>query len=144
MVTTLARRIPVDGELIRYGVASALALAVDFGALVLCTEGAGVPYPLSAAGGFGLGVAVTYLLSIGWVFRGRRGEGGASEFAAFAAIGIAGLVLNLVVIWHLTEVAGLHYQLSKGGAAAVVFLFNFQCRRALLSGRRGLPAGIAR
>ena len=119
-------------EFLRYGMASAAALAVDFGLLVLLTSVFGVDYLISAAVGFSVGVVVVYILSITWVFRGRTNENRGSEFAVFVAIGIAGLGVNELIMWQGTETAGLPYQVSKLLSAGCVFLFNFTFRKLLL------------
>ena len=119
-------------EFLRYGIASAAALAVDFGLLVLLTSVFGVDYLVSAAVGFSVGVVVIYVLSITWAFRGQANDSRGPEFAVFVTIGIAGLGINELIMWQVTETAGLPYQLSKLVSAACVFLFNFTFRKLLL------------
>ncbi|MGH7926170.1 MAG: GtrA family protein, partial [Candidatus Binatia bacterium] len=98
---------------------------------------------LSAAIGFGCGVALTYFLAINWVFRVRRFCNKGSEFAFFLFIGIAGLAVNEYIIWNATEAFDLHYQASKLVSAGAVFLFNFTLRKMLLFSRLDLPAGAS-
>lgn len=119
-------------EFLRYGIASAAALTVDFGLLVLLTSGFGVDYLVSAAVGFSVGVVVIYVLSITWAFRSQVNDSRGAEFAVFVAIGIAGLGVNELIMWQATETAGLPYQLSKLASAGCVFLFNFTFRKLLL------------
>ena len=132
-------------EFLRYGMASAAALTVDFGLLVLLTSGFGVDYLISGAIGFSVGVVIVYVLSITWVFRGQANDNRGSEFAIFVAIGIAGLGVNELIMWQGTETAGLPYQVSKLASAGCVFLFNFTFRKLLLFSElrisRGLRAG---
>ena len=120
------------GEFIRYGLASAAALAVDFGTLIFCTEVLGLHYLASAAIGFSLGIVVIYRLSTRWVFAHRRFDNAATEWTIFVLIGVAGLILNQVNMAVLTEWAGLPYQLSKVASTGLVFCFNFGARKALL------------
>ncbi len=120
------------GEFIRYGFASAVALGVDFGALIFCTDVLGLHYLASAAIGFSLGILVIYVLSTRWVFAHRRLDNAATEWTIFVAIGVAGLVLNQINMAGLTEWGGLPYQLSKIVSTGVVFCFNFAARKALL------------
>ncbi len=120
------------GEFIRYGLASAVALGVDFGTLVFCTEVLGLHYLASAAIGFSLGILVIYRLSTRWVFAHRRLDNRATEWTIFVAIGVAGLVLNQINMAGLTEWGGLRYELSKVVSTGVVFCFNFAARKALL------------
>lgn len=119
-------------EFTRYTAASAIAFAADFGTLVLLTELFGVHYLVSAAAGFGLGILITYGLSVTWVFSVRRLASASMERMIFVLIGIGGLGINHVVMFSLTEMALLPYWLSKIGSVALVFLFNFTLRKGLL------------
>lgn len=120
------------GEFARYFVAGLVALGVDFSLYIVLTELAGWHYLVSATAAFCAGLGTVYLFSILWVFRERRIAHGAHEFALFAVIGIAGLALTTAVIFVFTEIAGLDYRLSKIVSAALVFLFNFGCRKYFL------------
>lgn len=120
------------GEFARYFAAGLVALGVDFSLYIALTELAGWHYMVSAAVAFCAGLGTVYLFSILWVFRERRAGLKAREFALFAAIGIAGLALTAALIFALTEFAGLDYRLSKVASAALVFVFNFGCRKYFL------------
>ena len=132
LAAQLWRRLP-EGlrELVLYGLASALALGVDWGLLLLLTR-LGVNYLAASAGGFATGIAVTYLLSVSVVFRHRPIADRRREFAGFLGVGLAGLVLTqgLMVLW--VEALRLAPGLAKAPTAGIVFLFNFIVRRALL------------
>ena len=120
------------GELIRYGAASGIAFAADFGTLVLLTELAGLHYLASAVIGFGAGILAAYLLSVHWVFATRRLASVAAERTIFVLVGIAGLAINQVVIYSLTESGMLPYAVSKLVSAGIVFIFNFSVRKLAL------------
>jgi putative flippase GtrA len=111
---------------------SALAFSVDIGTLALLTEAAGLHYLLSAALSFVLGTSVSYALSIVAVFEMRRWRSKAVEYLLFVAVGAVGLGLNELLLWALTEGAGIFYLLSKLLAAAIVFFWNFGARKFLL------------
>ncbi|KQV58409.1 GtrA family protein [Caulobacter sp. Root343] len=128
----LRRRLP-EGlrELALYGLASALALGVDWGLLLLLTK-LGVNYLVASGAGFTSGIGVTYVLSVSMVFRHRPVADRRREFVGFLGVGLAGLILTqgLMALW----VEALHWTpgLAKIPTAGVVFLFNFTVRRALL------------
>ena len=130
-IRTLASH-SLAGEFARYFGAGLVALCVDFTLYVALTEWAGWHYLVSATAAFCAGLTTVYLFSIFWVFRERRIRQGSREFILFSLIGIAGLALTAVVLYVLTDVFKLDYRLSKIGAAAVVFLFNFGCRKYFL------------
>jgi len=128
------------GEFARYFGASFVALAADFVVLVTLTEAFGVHYMAAATVSFMAGMAVIYLLSVRWVFKHRSLQDRRRELLIFLAIGVAGLGLNDAVIYGLTEYFASPYALSKVGACAVVFSFNFIARKAaLFRGRPEVP-----
>ncbi len=120
------------GEFARYFAAGLVALGVDFSLYVALTEISGWHYLASATAAFCTGLATIYFFSILWVFRERRVERSRHEFALFAAIGIAGLTLTAGVLYVLTDFLDLDYRISKIAAAALVFVFNFGCRKYFL------------
>lgn len=119
-------------EASRYLAAAGLALAVDFGAYVGLIRLLSVHYLAAAPIGFSLGLALMYALSVRWVFRERRLADARVEFAVFAAIGVAGLALNQLVIYVGVEQISLGYETAKLLSAAIVFGFNFGCRKLML------------
>jgi putative flippase GtrA len=119
-------------QLVRYGLVSAVALAVDWGLMVALTEKLHVHYLASAAAGFAAGAAVAYTLSVLFVFRERRVADARAEFALFLLIGVVGLAANQALLHVAVEWAGLHYALAKAPVALAVFLLNFGLRKSLL------------
>lgn len=122
----------VADEGARYLAASALALALDFGAYSGLIRLAGVNYLLAAPAGFAIGLAAIYALSIRWVFRQRRLNDARSEFALFALIGLAGMTINQGVVYGGVEWLALSYEAAKIVSAGIVFTFNFVSRKFLL------------
>jgi putative flippase GtrA len=118
-------------DLIGYGLCSGVALALDWSLLVLLVK-EGMYYLVAAALSFLAGIALAYVGSILFVFRGRRGRSPAAEIVGFLAIGLAGLALNQVLIFAFVHGCGLNVAIAKAPTAGCVFLFNFLLRRALL------------
>lgn len=115
-------------ELLRYLAVSAVALAVDTAVLLLAANF--VHYLWAATLGFLLGAVTSYLLSVRWVFQHRRlAAFPKTEFAAFAAVGVAGLGLNNMAIYVAVEYAGLPLLAAKAVAAMLTFSFNFGLRK---------------
>ena len=115
-----------------YGAASALALAVDWGSLVLMTSYLGLHYLIAAGFAFSFGLVVAYVLSVKLVFRGRSKYGASGELLGFLVTGLAGLALNQVLIFAF--VSGLHLPVAaaKAPTALLCFAFNFLSRRFFL------------
>jgi putative flippase GtrA len=119
-------------DLGRYGACSAAALGLDYGLLLLLTYRLGVSYLTASAIGFVSGLMLAYLLSIVFVFKGRRTLSAGREFIGFAIIGVAGLVLTQILLAGLVGGLGLSVALAKPPTAIIVFLFNFGMRRGML------------
>lgn len=119
-------------QLLRYGMVSAVALAVDVGVLVALQELSGVSLLWSNTLGFCAGLVTNFLLSRFWVFAQAKITRVWLEFGLFAAIGVIGLVLNDAIVLAGTEWAGWHYLVSKGVATAVVFFWNFFARKHII------------
>ncbi len=89
-------------EFIRYAVASGVALVADVCSLYVLTSIFSVPYLISGAISFGIGLIIVYVLSILWVFDHHVLRDARIEFVLFALIGVIGLGLNELVLWVLT------------------------------------------
>lgn len=127
-----------------YLAASLLALCADVAVLAALVHYLDYPYLLAACISFGAGLLVSYALSVTWVFEYRRIKIRQVEFASFAALGMAGLVVNLLVISLCVRMLGLHYLLAKCVAALFTFACNFLLRRQLLFvPRRSLSDSVA-
>lgn len=119
------------GQLPRYAVVSAVALAADTSTFLAGLH-LGLGWALAAALGFSLGLVVSYVGSTGFVFSARRLQDRRLEFIAYGAIGVCGLLLTQLSLWvwltqlHLPPLPG------KLATAVAVFGFNFSTRRTLL------------
>lgn len=119
-------------QFVLYGGVSVAALAVDYGLLIFLTETVGLYYLVSATISFMVGMLLVYASSVGFIFDERRLGSRSLELTSFALIGVAGLVLNAVLLWAITTGTPLGYQLAKLPTAGLVFLFNYLARRNLL------------
>jgi len=93
-------------------------------------------YLVSATLSFLLSLYVNYIMSVGWVFHQTKYTKSV-QIITFLAIGVIGLVLNLVIIWLLTSHFGVYYLLSKLVAIVIVFFWSFLGRKYLF---RGAPS----
>ncbi len=88
---------------------------------------------LPAAGiGFLVGLIFTYFASTRWVFNSRPQLGESTQFLIFSAVGLAGLILNDVVLWVAVDFFQLSLEFSKIISAGLVFFSNFILRKILL------------
>ncbi|MBP9668973.1 MAG: GtrA family protein [Candidatus Pacebacteria bacterium] len=119
-------------EFIRYVVASAIALVLDIATLSLLTSILGVPYLVSGAVAFLVGLTAVYILSVRWVFAVRALSNPWTEFLLFAGIGVVGLLINEAVLYLFTSVFGFFYLVSKIASVIFVFTWNFGARKIFL------------
>lgn len=119
-------------QLFRYGFVGGIAFVVDYGTLFVLTHYLAVPYLVSAAIAFILGLATNYVFSISWVFRKNCTMERWQEFLFFAVIGVVGLILNELIMYVSTELLQIHYMFSKLISTAIVFFWNFLARKFLL------------
>ena len=119
-------------DLLRYGAASAAALTVDAGTLLLLVSFFGVNYLVAASIGFLSGLVTVYALSVRYVYDDSRVLRPAQEAAGFLVTGLIGLILTQASMALLVGAFGLQVGVAKIPTVAVVFLFNFLSRRMLL------------
>lgn len=119
-------------QFLQYILVGGIAFVVDFSVLFVLTDKVGLHYLTSATVAFLVGLLVNYALCVAWVFDVRAFSNRGHEFVIFSSIGIAGLILNNGLMYAFTDLAGLHYLLSKLVAAGLILIFNFALRRAIL------------
>ncbi len=119
-------------EAFRYLISSGVAFLVDVSLLFVLTEFGGLHYLVSNLIASFVAMVVNYLLSAFWVFPQRRLSNRAAEFGIFIGTGIAGVGLNELLLWLFTDLAGIHYMISKMLAAVVGYTTKFFVRRQLL------------
>lgn len=141
-VSRLAAGLPPDfvTDLWRYGLCSLLALGLDWGLLMVLVH-AGMNYLVAAAISFTTGMVFAYFGSVAFVYRGRRAYPVLTEAIGFFLIGLAGLLVNVALLFFFVKLCGLSVGLAKAPTALFVFLFNFLVRRTLLFA--GAPVGAA-
>jgi putative flippase GtrA len=118
-------------DLFGYGLVGGMALALDWGFLILFVK-AGINYQIAAAASFTLGMLLAYAGSVRFIFRGRRQRSLGAEALGFFVIGFLGLALNQALLFTFVHFAALPVGLAKAPTAGFVFVFNFFARRTLL------------
>jgi putative flippase GtrA len=136
------RRLVAD--LIKYGFASFAALALDYGLLLLLHNYYGLSYLAAAAIGFSAGLGVIYILSVRYVFSGRRRLSTGPELLGFIVTGLIGLLLNEALMSLFVEALRMSVPFAKAPTAGCVFMFNFLARRAMLFSPQALNSKNAR
>jgi putative flippase GtrA len=114
-------------EFFNYLLVGGLAFAVDYAMLWLGLN-LGLHYAAATLLGFCAGLATNYLLCVSWVWRGTHATT-LRDFLLFAAIGIGGLLLTLLLMWLAVDIAHLSPKLAKPFIAGAVLVWNFGLRR---------------
>ncbi len=118
-------------EMVKYGLVSVSALAVDVGLLYALVEYYDFHHIHAATISFICGLVVNYSLARVFVFKESKYPLW-QEFIWYASIGVVGLLLNDFIIYLLVWF-GTWYLYAKAVSVAVVFFFNFFGRRRLFS-----------
>lgn len=119
------------GELTRFFKFCLVGLSgvgVNTGLLWLLTERAGLPYLASAAVAIETSIITNFILNNYFTFRLRNAPGVKAFFSRlmkFNVVSLAGLGINLGVLWLLTEVFGIYYLVSNLCGIAIAFLWNY-------------------
>jgi len=129
-------------QLVKYCFSGGIAFVVDFTLLWVGTSCLGLHYLWAAGIGYTVGLAITYLLSISWIFDEHRLPSRAIEFVLFALIGALGLGLTELCMKVFTDLLlglnsypGFHeyaYLCSKVLTTIIVSLFNFILKKTIL------------
>lgn len=125
-------------QFFRYLFVGGLATVVDWGlSFVLFKFVFGERFAVAANSlSFIAGLVVNYLISTFWIFKTSKVKNKLVEFLGFAAIGVVGLLLTMVITWGfklwLEDRTSAYQMIAKIVSTAVSFLWNFFARKILL------------
>ncbi len=119
-------------EFNRYFCAGCLVFLTDLAILFLLTERFGVNYLWSNLVSVSVGLMLSYLFCIKWVFLDRRYNRVVFELPLFVLISMIGLLFNELLLWTCVEIGGINYLVAKVIVTAVVFVFNFALKKTVL------------
>lgn len=122
-------------QIIKFGFVGIAASVVDVGLLILLNEVIHIDVIVSSAISFSVSVAVNYILSMNFVFKGK-GENKAKEFVVFVGLSAGGLLINQAIMWVGTELASIHYLIVKIFAMVLTPVYNFITRKIFLENRQ--------
>lgn len=117
-------------QFFRYIFVGGVAFLADGGSLFLITT-IGVNYLISVIFAFVIGLAVNYGLSK-LLFFENSSVNGKIEFLVYGIIGVIGLGFTEIIMYVLTEIAGLYFMVSKVIATIIVLVWNFVARKITL------------
>jgi putative flippase GtrA len=121
-----------ESEFARYFLAGSLTFLIDFLILLVLTEVGGINYLWSNLAAVSVGIVVSYLLCVKWVFFDRRYNRVVFELPIFVLICVAGVILNESLLWAFVEFGNIHYLVAKIIVTAAVFVINFCVKKSVL------------
>lgn len=124
-------------QIMRFGIVGVIAFVIDYAVLLLLTEVVGIHYLVSSAVAFLVSVIFNYILSVAFVFETDKSRSRGAQFTLFALMSAGGLGINQLMMWLLSDIMFIPYQLSKFLATAVVMVYNFVTRKLFLERKEG-------
>jgi len=118
-------------ELLRLGkfcLVGGSGVLVNMGLLWILTEFAGIFYLLSAAIGIETSIISNFILNDSFTFSDRRLPGFKNRLKRllkFNSVSLAGLGINMAMLWFLTNVVGLNYLIANLCGIALAILWNY-------------------
>lgn len=131
-------------QFFRYCFVGGIAFLADYGIMTLLAELCGFNPVVAATISFIVGLAINYCLSTLWIFRNSKIKNRFTEFAAFAVIGVIGLLMNALIIWFFQHTladlsifgsllpADKYYLIGKLVSTVIVFMWNFLARKFII------------
>ncbi|MEI6555714.1 MAG: GtrA family protein [Paludibacter sp.] len=119
-------------EIFRYLVSGIIAFGADTAILYALTEYAHLYYLLSSIFGFCVGLLISYIMNVIWVFNDRKIVNKKLEFSIFLIISLVGLAMNSLFMWLLTSVFLVYYIYSKIITTVLVFIWNYFAKKKSL------------
>ncbi|MFH1457273.1 MAG: GtrA family protein [Patescibacteria group bacterium] len=118
------KRITKYHQFFKFCVVGTIGAIIDIGGLYILVEFVHIYYLLAAVISFIVAVTNSYFLNKYWTFQ-NKSNNHAKQFIGFLLVSIAGLIINLAVMYALVERMAIWYLLSKAIASIVVLFWNF-------------------
>lgn len=122
-------------QFMKFGVVGIIAFFIDYGVLMLLSQGFGVDAVLSAGISFCVSVVFNYVASMRFVFTHRDDISRTREFVIFIILSAIGLVINELIMLAGVAALGdsaLMVTATKLVATVIVMVWNFFSRKKWL------------
>ena len=121
-----------SSEFFKYLIVGGFAFSCDFSTLYISTEIFGLHYLVSGFFGYCVGLSISYVLNVRWVFKFRKYDKKLIEFSIFNVIVIIGLLFNEIIIYLAVNNFEVNYLYGKLVAGFVIFAFNYSAKKFFL------------
>jgi dolichol-phosphate mannosyltransferase len=119
-------------RLARFGFVGVSGIFVNMGLLYALTEFAGLYYLASAAIAIEVSIVNNFIWNDVWTFGATdnlRFEQRAPRFLSFQAVSMGGLLVNVAILFFLSDVAGVYYLVANLAGIFVAFTWNYGVNR---------------
>ena len=115
----------VSKEFIKFSLVGSFGVIVNLLVLYFLTEFVGVYYLLSAILAFVLAATSNFIGNKLWTFNEHFNENLPRKYARFFLVSLFSLLINLMILYLLTEFFHVYYLVSQVLAIGCAFIFNF-------------------
>jgi putative flippase GtrA len=119
---------PMMTQFLRYALAGGVGTALHYATLVALVQLAQVPAVGASTAGAIIGAFVNYALNHRFTFASGRAHG--TALPRFAAVALAGIAINAIVMAALLALLGAHYLAAQVVATGVVLVAGYFANRA--------------
>ncbi len=119
-------------KIVSFGLVGLSGIFVNMGLLYVLTEYVGLYYLVSAAIAIEVSIISNFIWNDLWTFRSSRTLKRARKihrFASFQAVSLGGLVINMIVLYALTDIAGIYYLVANLIGIFAAFAWNYLINR---------------
>jgi dolichol-phosphate mannosyltransferase len=120
-----SRKLSSAARIVRFIVSGGSAAVVSIGLLYVLTEYVGIWYVASSGLAFIAAFFVSFTLQKYWAFRNVQTHNTHIQMSMHLTVALLNFVLNLVLIYALTEYAGIWYVLSQIVASVMIAFESF-------------------
>lgn len=122
---------PFLKQFIKFCIVGGTAAIIHFSILYSFTEWLNIWYVISNAVGFLFAATFNFIINKLWTFRSQtKGRQIINQIVKFSIVLTAGLTINTLMIYSMTEFVGTDYRFSWVVATGIVTFWNFGFNRA--------------
>ena len=112
-------------QFIKFAIVGVINTLINLCVLYILTDFFNVYYIFSAVIAFIVAVTNSFILNKIWTFKENLGDRTIKKYSKFFIISICALLVNLLVLYVLTDIFKLYYMLSQVIAIGVSLWVNF-------------------
>ncbi|MBM3232518.1 GtrA family protein [Candidatus Pacearchaeota archaeon] len=112
-------------EFLKFAIIGAINTAIHIGVLYILVDYLGVYYILASFIGFVLAVTNSFIMNTKFTFKRKIKEKTAERYTKFFVVSIIAAIVNLILLYIITEIFGVYYILSQLFATAGSLIINF-------------------